>query len=246
MRVLAFDTATNVTSVAVRDLAEDGRPTTEDAGPALDLSLLDSPPPGARPGHAQRLLEMVHELLRNSGGGWDQVDRIAVGVGPGTFTGLRIGIATAQALATSAGVELVGVSSLRSLALAACGLEPTCAKLAVIDARRGEAFVAGWSADASPLTQAPAFGPSVLTPQQLERVAAGAGTRTLAVGDGAIKFGAQLRSAGVQVPDDDSPLHAVCAREHCRLGAMGSPAADHRVEPQYLRIPDAELAHRSA
>jgi tRNA threonylcarbamoyladenosine biosynthesis protein TsaB len=245
MRVLAFDTATGVTAVSLRDLDEAGIAGGGAVDGALDLSLLDSSAPGARPGHAQKLLELVHELLLDSGEGWDHVDRVAVGVGPGTFTGLRIGIATAQALAASAGVELVGVSTLRSLALAAHDHEPESAKLAVIDARRGEAFVAGWSTDSSPLSAAPALAPSVLSPEQLARVAAGAGTRTIAVGDGALKFRDLLQSAGVEVPAEDSPLQIVCAREHCRIAMLEQPAVDGRVEPQYLRVPDAELAQRA-
>jgi tRNA threonylcarbamoyladenosine biosynthesis protein TsaB len=249
MRVLAFDTATSVTSVALRDLeagVDLSRPDLSRPDLSrLDVSRLDSPAPGARPGHAQKLLEMVHQLLLESGEGWDQVDRIAVGAGPGTFTGLRIGIATAQALAMSAGVELVGVSTLQSLALAAHHREPGCATLAVIDARRGEAFVAGWGADASPLREAPTLAPSVLTPEQLGRVGSDAGTRagtrTIAVGDGALKFRDRLEGAGVEVPDDDSPLQIVAAREHCEIAMLAEPAVDNRVEPQYLRVPDAEL-----
>lgn len=245
MRVLAFDTATSLTAVSLRDLDEPGVTLGAAIDGALDLSLLDSPPPGARPGHAQKLLELVNELLLESGAGWDQVDRIAVGAGPGTFTGLRIGIATAQALAASAGVELVGVSTLRSLALALHDQVPGCAKLAVIDARRGEAFVAGWAADSSPLSAAPALAPSVLGPEQLARVASGAGTSTIAVGDGALRFRDVLQSAGVEVQAEDSPLQIVSAREHCRIAMLEQPAADSRVEPQYLRVPDAELAQRA-
>jgi tRNA threonylcarbamoyladenosine biosynthesis protein TsaB len=241
MRVLALDTATPRTAVALRDI---------DTGAnvcmlaELDLSASDDPQPGARPGHAQRLLGLIQELFVRGGAGWESVDRIAAGVGPGTFTGLRIGIATAEALSAASGRPLVGVSSLRSLALAAHDREPAPATLAVIDARRGEAFVAGWAAGDDPLTASASLSPRVLTPEQLARIAGSAGASTQAVGDGAVKFRELLEQAGVSVPGDESPLHRVSAREHCRLAAVIAPAADGRVEPEYLRQPDAEPAKR--
>lgn len=227
MRILAFDTATALTTVALCDLDAAGR------RHGVDLSAADDPPPGARPGHAQRLLALIQELLEQAGAGWEQVDRIAVGTGPGTFTGLRIGIATAQALAAATGTPLVGVSTLESLECAAlASLSTPAPVLAVIDARRGEAFVAG---DGLP--------PSVLTPAELAAVAGErAGTGVIAVGDGAVKFRALLERAGAHVPEDAAAVHRVSAREHCRLAAHARPAAGGRIEPQYLRLPDAEVA----
>lgn len=239
MRVLAFDTATPRTAVALRDI---------DTGAnvcmlnELDLAAADDPPAGGRPGHAQRLLSLIDELMRRGGADWDSIDRIAVGVGPGTFTGLRIGIASAQALAAARALPLVGVSTLRSLALSAHDREPRQATLAVIDARRGEAFVAAWAAGEDPLTADPALPPRVLTPEQLGRIAGASGASTQAIGDGAVKFRELLQAGGVAVPGDDSPLHRVSAREHCRLGALARPASDGRIEPEYLRLPDAELS----
>jgi tRNA threonylcarbamoyladenosine biosynthesis protein TsaB len=239
MRVLAFDTATARTAVGLRDI---------DTGASvcmlgeLDLSAADDPPAGGRPGHAQRLLSLVDELMKRGGAEWGSVDRIAVGVGPGTFTGLRIGIASAQALAAATGLPLVGVSTLRSLALSAHEREPARATLAVIDARRGEAFVAGWAAGEDPLSVEAALSPRVLTPEQLGRIAGASGTGRQAVGDGALKFRELLEGVGVVVPDPDSPLHRVSAREHCRLAVLAAPSTDGRIEPEYLRLPDAEVA----
>lgn len=232
MRVLALDTATPLTAVALRDLPD---------GP-LDLTRVDEPLAGARPGHASRLLSLIDELLTEGGTGWAEIDRIAVGVGPGTFTGLRIGIATAQALARSAGKPLVGVSSLRSLALAA-HTEGT-ATLAVIDARRGEAFVAGWAGEQSPLTATPHLSPSVVAPERLPEILRVSGARTIAVGDGALKFAEQLTAAGASVPAPGSPLHRLSAREHCRLAGLTDPAPDNTVAAEYLRVPDAELSSK--
>jgi tRNA threonylcarbamoyladenosine biosynthesis protein TsaB len=239
MRVIALDTATARTAVALRDIDTGANVCRLDE---LDLSAVDDPPAGGRPGHAQRLLSLIDELMQRADAGWGSVERIAVGVGPGTFTGLRIGIASAQALALARALPLVGVSTLRSLALAAHERSPDRATLAVIDARRGEAFAAAWSAGANPLTEPPAVAPCVLTPEQLARLAQGSGAATQAVGDGALKFRELLEGAGVQVAGEESPLHRVSAREHCRLGALQSPAVDGRVEPAYLRVPDAEVA----
>jgi tRNA threonylcarbamoyladenosine biosynthesis protein TsaB len=229
MRVLAFDTATALTAVALRDIPGE-----------VDLARVDDPPPGARPGHASHLLSLIHELLTQAGSGWSEVDRIAVGVGPGTFTGLRIGIATAQALASSANRPLVGVSTLRALALAAHA--GGSATLAAIDARRGEVFVAGWAADQNPLSAAPVLRPRVIAPDQLPRLVKASRARTIVVGDGALKFAEQLQAAGATLPAFDSPLHRVSAREHCRLAALADPSShDRTVQPEYLRVPDAEL-----
>ena len=230
MRVLAFDTATSLTAVALRDFDDADNVCLR---AVVDLSAVDDPPPGGRPGHAQRLLALIQELLEQSGAGWEAVDRIAVGTGPGTFTGLRIGIATAQALAAATSTPLAGVSTLQSLEQAALALlaEPRPV-LAVIDARRGEAFVGG---DGLP--------PSVLTPQELAvRAAERSGLGVVAVGDGALKFRDLLERAGAHVPPDDAPAHRVSAREHCRLAALQMPAPGGRIEPTYLRLPDAELA----
>ena len=104
MIVLGLDTATPATVVGLR--LADGR----------TLQARDDPEARQRPGHATRLLPLANDLLVEAHIDWSELERIAVGVGPGTFTGLRIGIATARGLAQSLGVELVGVSSLRALA----------------------------------------------------------------------------------------------------------------------------------
>src|SRR5437763_2036354 len=130
MITLGFDTATHATAVGLR--LADGRALCE----------RDDPAPAEHPGHATRLLSMADELLGRAGIAWSALDRVAVGVGPGRFTGLRVGIATARGLAQALSVELACVSSLDALAAGALSAEqePACA-LAVIDARRGEVFV---------------------------------------------------------------------------------------------------------
>jgi tRNA threonylcarbamoyl adenosine modification protein YeaZ len=241
MRVLAFDTATAATAVALTDVAGGGV-----AGLALEAR--DDPPAGARPGHAARLLVLIDELLRQ-GGGWEAVDRIAVGVGPGTFTGLRIGVATGIALARAREIPLVGVSTLASLALAARGdatTAPDQPLLAVIDARRGELFAAAWGPGTDPASAPAALDPCVLDPEGLATAVAGLGPGTLAVGDGAVKSRAMLERAGAVIPPDVSALHRVSGRGHCRLAAAESvaPGSPDAVRPVYLRLPDAEIARR--
>lgn len=225
MIVLGFDTATPATAVALLD--------TDAPGDVRERR--HEPAGGERPGHASQLLALAHELLEEAGRSFADVGRVAVGLGPGTFTGLRIGVATARALAQAAGAELVGVSSLRALAAAVEPDAPAGAGvLAVIDARRGEVFAAGWR-DGEALLR-----PLALAPQALaERLRAG-GETWLAVGDGALRFRSDLEDAGCLVATDRSPRHGVAAAMICRL-ALEAPetAARDLVVPDYLRPPDA-------
>jgi tRNA threonylcarbamoyladenosine biosynthesis protein TsaB len=244
--ILGFDTATRATTVALWD------PGT--GAPALEAR--DDPPPGARPRHATLLMKLIVELLSRAGLGWGEIDRIAVGVGPGTFTGLRIGIATARALGRARAIPLVGISTLESLAVAATDAAETGhalppgvdAVLAVIDARRGEVFAAGWplaQSGASP-SPAPSPAPQAFSPARLAQLLGETPRRWLAVGDGAVEFREVLERSGVWIPEEDSDLHRVSAINHCRLATARLASAPDEVGPEYLRLPDAEIAHRAA
>ena len=218
MILLGLDTATSATVVGVLDAA----------GTVTEVR--DDPVPGARPAHANRLLAAAHEALERAGAGWDDVERIAVGLGPGSFTGLRIGMATARALAQARGLPLVGVSSLEALALGAGDADIV---LAVLDARRGEAFAAGWRAGV------PVLAPAALSPDALaERVRALDGD-PLAVGDGAVRFRSPLEAAGAHIPPDEDGAHRLRAEHVCRLGVAGTPTDRDALLPDYLREPDA-------
>ena len=190
MRVLAFDTATAATTVALCDSAG-GEP----------AEARDDPGPGQRPNHTTRLMRLIVDVLQRSGCGWTDVDRIAVGVGPGTFTGLRIGVATARALSRGRDIELVGISTLQSLALGAVDearARECDAIMPVLDARRGEVFAAAWAADE--VAGAPGDGrllePFAVPPATLAQTAIRIGSTRLAIGDGAVGFRAVLERSG--------------------------------------------------
>jgi tRNA threonylcarbamoyladenosine biosynthesis protein TsaB len=208
MIVLGFDTSTPATALGLR-LAD-----------TTTLRARDDPQGEQRPGHATRLLPLANDLLEQASLRWGDIDRIAVGVGPGTFTGLRIGVATARGLAQSLGVPLGGVSSLRALAHAARveAADETTGVLAVIDARRGEVFVGAYDGDAEVIS------PQALAPggvgELLEQVMASTDVeRWLAIGDGAVRYRDALQRPGVLVPDEDSPLHRIDAGVICEMGA---------------------------
>jgi tRNA threonylcarbamoyladenosine biosynthesis protein TsaB len=223
--VLGFDTATPVLTVAATEgeavLAE------RDAGPDA----------GGRPRHAGELLPAVEAVLGEAGG-WQRFSRIAVGVGPGTFTGLRIGIATARALAQARGLPLAGVSSLAALA---AGVEEDAEhrrrlRLAVLDAKRNEAFAALYAPGGDE-----AWPASVGPPEELAERVRALPHPPVAVGEGSVRFRHQLEAVGALVPADGDPVHRLRARHLCRLGAGMRAQRPEDVEPNYLRRPDAEL-----
>ena len=223
---LALDTATPSTVVALCD--EDG----------TILEARDDTPPGSRPRHAAAVLSLGEELLARSGRDWADLDRIGVGVGPGGFTGLRIGVSTARALAQAHGIDLAPVSSLEALALGAVEEASGRPVLAAIDARRGEVFAAAWSDPGELSLEPAAYGIDAL----IESLAPG-GT-PLAVGDGALRFAGALVAAGVDVPDASSPLHRISGEALCRLAVAAEPLTRDAVLPDYQRQPDAQPPRR--
>ena len=194
MLTLAFDTATAVATSALVDGDE----------------VL-----GERVSRAQTLLEDVDALLRQAGAHPSDLDRLAVGLGPGSFTGVRIGLAVARGLALSLDVPGSGVSTLAALAAGAPGAVP------VVDAKRREIFTL---VDGEP---------RVLTPQELpldEGVAC--------VGDGGKRYRQLLEERGAIVPPDGDERHLPRARFHAALA--GETRSVDELEPLYLRVPDAD------
>jgi tRNA threonylcarbamoyladenosine biosynthesis protein TsaB len=220
--VLGLDTATPRTAVALQ-LTADETPS----------EAVHDPEPGERPGHATKLLPLATGLLEDVGIAFTDVGLIAVGVGPGTFTGLRIGVATARALAQANGTRLTGVPTLRALA------EPVGAPavLAVLDARRGEAFAAGFAGGEEILPAA------ALRPDELAalRPPPGGGS-WLSIGDGAVRFRDALDRAGITVLPDIDPAHRITATAICRLARAAGPTPLEEVVPMYVRPPDAVKA----
>lgn len=236
--ILGLDTATPATAVALFD-------------PATGVAREErhEPAPGERPRHTTGLMRLVVEQIQSLGAGWADIERIAVGIGPGTFTGLRIGVATAQALARTREVDLVGVSTLHSLALgAAAEAEPGDeAVVAVIDGRRREVFAAGWSLhDVADPQAPPLISPRAVPIQELAETLQEARVRWLATGDGSVAFTAALEGSGARIPKDDSGRNAVSAIDHCRLAAGLPSGSPEGVRPEYLRLPDAEISRRAA
>ena len=222
MIALALDTATSATVVGLHLPGGEVREARDDVEA------------GARPRHTSRLLPLAAGLLGEAGLRWHDLELIAVGLGPGTFTGLRIGIATARGLAAATGAPLVGVGTLRALA-AGAGAGRV---LAVIDARRGEVFVGGYD-DGREVIAPTAVGPASV------RELVGRPDWS-AVGDGALRFRQLLEGGGLIVAPERSPLHLVSSAAILRLALADEVDARSDVLPIYVRLPDAELNLRAA
>lgn len=233
--VLGFDTATADTAVCASR-----------GGEVLYESLLGLSEKGG-PVHATALLEEA-EKATAAAGGWEAVDRIAVGLGPGSFTGVRVGIATASALGLTSGLPAAGVCTLDALGRALAewpgdrcqpgdhGQPGDRDRLAVLDAHRGEVFAALYAPSAERL-----WGPLVCSPGELAERAGALAEPPLGAGSGAVRFRQELASHGVDVPDDADPVHRIAARHVCALAATAAGGeAPGAVTPIYLRPPDAE------
>jgi tRNA threonylcarbamoyladenosine biosynthesis protein TsaB len=194
MLTLAFDTATDVATSALVD----------------DGEVL-----GERASRAVTLLEDVDALLRQGGAHPRDLDALAIGIGPGSFTGVRIGLAVARGLGVALELPGAGVSTLDALAAGAPGAVP------VVDARRSEVFalVGGKYV--------------VVVPGDLE-VESGVEY----IGDGALRYRDLLEERGAIVPPDTDERHRPRARFHAQLAHdFGSI---EEIEPLYLRLPDAQ------
>jgi tRNA threonylcarbamoyladenosine biosynthesis protein TsaB len=209
MLILVLDASTAVVAVA---LAEDGEV-------RVEISISAS-------GATEVLLPAVDAALSFAGEDLTCVERLLVGVGPGTFTGIRVAAATARALALGTGAPLSRNSTLAALAAPALSCHKDA--LAVIDARRGQVFAQRFS------RVGPTTGVSCVRPEDLSTKDA-----PLVVGDGAVRYRDALSALG-PIPPDDSPLHRVTATGHV-LSADLTPVSAEELVPTYVREPDAEV-----
>jgi tRNA threonylcarbamoyladenosine biosynthesis protein TsaB len=217
LNVLGFDTSTAASSACL--LRADGE-AFEVVPPDEALT--------APPGHARELMPAIAHVMERAGVGYPDLDAIAVGVGPGTFTGLRIGVTTARALAHANGLSVHAVSSLAALA-ASIDAE---LRLPLIDAKRGELFAALYEGDEE------RWPPFAATPEALiERIRKEAIT-VVAAGDGSLRFRDQLEAGGIAV--GPAGAHAVRALHICRLAARVPASSPDAILPNYLREPDAK------
>lgn len=199
MKVLALDTALGACQAAVLD------------GERLLASLCE---PMER-GHQERLALLVQEAMARAGLGFDGLDRIAVVVGPGSFTGVRVGLAFAKGLSLALGIPCIGIGSLEAIAAGASGLVA-----AVIDAPRGQRYLQLFRDGA-------ALGPP-------ETISANDEAARLAGGEAVTRLG-PASEAGPPYPD----IAAVARLAAAKPDQIGRPA------PIYLRPPDAKtLAER--
>ena len=223
--ILALETATTACSAALC---------------AADGLVVAQALAGEGPAHAQRLLPEVHEVLMTAGATWDDVDTIAVGLGPGAFTGLRIGIATARALAQAdGGVRLAGVPTTTALGLALSETGHAAARPVVplIDARRREVFAAVWEVVPRPARLRVVHDVLVLKAEDLGDWLAALGP-TLVGGDGAVLYDDMLPACAVRAAEVPRPTAAMVGRA-VALGVPGVVWGPDAVLPLYGRAPDA-------
>lgn len=211
MNLLAIDTALEACSVGV---AIDGRP------PVLRSETIGR-------GHAERLFAMMADAMAEAGMAFDRLDRIAVTTGPGSFTGIRVGIAAARGIALVVGCPVVGIGTLALFAAAARDRAGPRPVLAVLDARRDEIYAQAFDADGAPLFE-PFAGSAV-------DVAAHATADMMLAGSGA-----GLVAAAMAEPARIVPVAAVPdISALLRLGRAAPPPAGPP-RPLYLRAPDAK------
>lgn len=204
MIVLAIDTCLFACSVAVVD---------------GDRVLARRVEPMSR-GHQERLAPLVQEAMAQSGLGFDQLDRIGVTVGPGSFTGLRVGLAFAKGLGSALSIPVVGVGSLEALA------EPERGDvLAVLDAKRGQVYLQAFSGGA------PVSAPDAL-PIEIAAARVAEFAPDILIGTGAALLAGLRTGARVVEADTTDPVAVA------RLAAARTPVPPR---PLYLRAPDAKL-----
>ena len=225
MRILAIDTATEACSAAL--WGEEG---------LIAQSFQNS---GLT--HSRTLLPMVRDLLNNCGTGLEQVDVIAVAVGPGSFTGLRIGVSTAKGLAWAEDKDCAPCSTLESMAWPLAFFRDAVIVCAM-DARRKQVYNALFQADGERLIR---LAPDrAISLEELASLMRDMPEEKLVVGDGAALCADYLSTAGIpcRMADEHHRMQsavgvALCAEE---MAARGETVTAQQLEPVYLRLSQAE------
>jgi tRNA threonylcarbamoyl adenosine modification protein YeaZ len=217
MRVLAIDTALEACSAAVLD--------TERGGILASESI-----PMLR-GHAEALLPLVSRVMSEAGIDFGALDRIAVTVGPGSFTGLRVGVSAARGIAVAAGKPAVGLTTLAAFAAPYIAIDDVTPLVAAIDARNDQVYMQMVGAGGRSLIQ-----PRLASLREAVRDAANARARL--VGSAAAMMAAAW-PAGVQPPPVVDAARAPIIDWVAHLGAAAAQALS-LPKPLYLRAPDAQ------
>jgi tRNA threonylcarbamoyladenosine biosynthesis protein TsaB len=225
MLVVALETSTPQTSVAIG--------TEQDVLASMILSW------GA--GHSEVTVPALHDLLRWSEIDLHQVGGVAVGIGPGLFTGLRVGLATARTLAQVLGIRVVGIGSLDVLAYSVRYARPRIC--AVTDAKRGEVFYAFYRSVPGGVTRETDY--AVGTPDRLAADLEASAEETLLVGGGALLHRRRLEDSAAHLefasPANAFPLAVWLLELAVPKFLLEEASAPHEVVPLYLRKSDAEI-----
>ena len=229
MILLAIETATELVGVAVAD----------DSGPRAAVWAT------GRRRHTESLSPAIVHVCEQAGVGLGDLDAVVVDTGPGLFTGLRVGVATAKALAQGLGRPIVALSSLEVLAHGAYDAGVTGQVLSVVDARRGEVFVGPYGPPDRTGRPVALHPPDLLTPEVLADRLALDGPPVLVVGDGARRYAerwaglARVTVAGPSLAGPPPASLAALGAGHLAAGGRAVPPAD--VHPVYLRDADARI-----
>jgi tRNA threonylcarbamoyladenosine biosynthesis protein TsaB len=231
MNILALDSATAACSAAVW------------SGDGIAAHRFE---PMAR-GHAEHLMPMVRDVMAESGLSFHDLDCIATTTGPGGFTGLRIGLAAARALAMAAKLPIAGYTTLEIVARSPQGQAAPHPRLVVLDAKRSDFYFQLFLPDGAALSE-----PATAKPAAIAAALASQGPMTIC-GDGANAVYEELKACGVQIQRStgpDAPDAAVLAQiAHGDIdgdidGDINFEFASRPPEPVYLRPPDAALPRR--
>ncbi|OHV77582.1 tRNA (adenosine(37)-N6)-threonylcarbamoyltransferase complex dimerization subunit type 1 TsaB [Mesorhizobium sp. ORS 3428] len=213
MKLLAIDCAANLCAACVYDAG---------AGIELGRQVLD-----LGKGHAEHLMAVIEAALKAGGIEYRDLDAVAVSIGPGSFTGLRVGVSTARGLALALKIPGIGVTTLEALAAEAANAFPGRSVLAALDAGRDELHAAFFD-EALGLT----YGPAVVTPSEATE---------MAVKASAVLAGTAAPQIAAAAGDsfDVGPIAATAdIATYARLAAVKGPG--ERPKPLYLRAADAK------